>query len=95
MIYFNVRLRICFHWPLLSSPMLPFLVFVHYFGVCLFSNLDIFQSCNNRIVLLLYFHLATVEACCALKKSICIDIYTIKHICINVYRDLKYECLQI
>lgn len=40
-IYFNVRLRICFNWPLLSTPMLPFLVFVHYFVVCLVSILAI------------------------------------------------------
>lgn len=33
---FNVSSRICFHRPLLSSAMLPFLVFVHYFVVCLF-----------------------------------------------------------
>lgn len=33
MIYFNVCLRICFCWPLLSSAMLPFLFFVRYFAL--------------------------------------------------------------
>lgn len=76
----------CLLRPLLSFVMLQIPVVGFFFCCPFFSSQNFLATvtvvnamfrCNNCFFILLYFHLATLEACCALKKkSICIYIYT-------------------
>lgn len=95
----------CLLRPLLSFVMLPISVVGFVFCCSFFSSQNFLATvtvvnamfrCNNCFFILLYFHLATLEACCALKKSLYASTY-IQVTCIYkcMYHDLKYECLQI
>lgn len=96
----------CSSWPLLFiCNVAVFCCFCFVFSVDPFSSqrflaavivINVLLQCNNCFFILLYFHLATSEACCALKKSLYASTY-IQVTCIYkcVYHDLKYECLQI
>lgn len=71
--------------PRLSLVLLPFLV-LFFFNLVIFSQLLLLLLHHKYyFIILCYFHLATLEARCALQKMI------IKPLCIHIYR-LHHDC---
>lgn len=76
-------MSVCVFWPLLLHVMLLFPVFccsccclfvvfivffLFVFYLEILKTVNVIMHCNNCFLILLYFHLATLEVCCALKK---------------------------